>query len=293
MDDRAKMLQYFAKSNDDSANVSIEELFQRSWRLPMAGPRSQFTFWVKTQKVKKRGTTGTKLISYSEYVQGSLCCYHTGSSWDREEFNAEVWSLIFILYSLWPFFLWVSFFKYLSHSRYMCLKWSSHELWSENFEILIFIECRTLNYIGPMTCRSDHFVKQSHDWFTFSIQTAHTTTHHTTPHHTTTHHTTPNITITCRPSHLSNQHHDHLNSPPRTTTNLVLTCREFISKHVESVAAKIDPELDIVDEIERQVRIWQNWKTVQYQNLVQRKIAKHIKMLGQLKMEILRHRINV
>ena len=40
MDDRAKMLQYFAKSNDDSANVSIEELFQRSWRLPMAGPRS-------------------------------------------------------------------------------------------------------------------------------------------------------------------------------------------------------------------------------------------------------------
>ena len=44
MDDRAKMLQYFAKSNDDSANVSIEELFQRSWRLPMAGPRSQFTF---------------------------------------------------------------------------------------------------------------------------------------------------------------------------------------------------------------------------------------------------------
>ena len=103
MDDRAKMLQYFAKSNDDSANVSIEELFQRSWRLPMAGPRSQLTFWVKTQKVKKRGKTGTKLISYSEYVQGSLCCYHTGSSWDREEFNAEVWSLIFILYALWPF----------------------------------------------------------------------------------------------------------------------------------------------------------------------------------------------
>ena len=41
MDDRAKMLQYFAKSNDDSANVSIEELFQRSWRIPMAGPRSE------------------------------------------------------------------------------------------------------------------------------------------------------------------------------------------------------------------------------------------------------------
>ena len=31
------------------------------------------------------------------------------------------------------------------------------------------------------------------------------------------------------------------------------TCREFISKHVESIATKIDPELDIVDEIERQV----------------------------------------
>ena len=88
--------------------------------------------------------------------------------------------------------------------------------------------------------------------------------HPNRPHHTTTHHPTPNITITCRPSHLSNQHLDHLNSPPRTTTNLVLTCREFISKHVESVAAKIDPELDIVDEIERQVRIWQNWKTFQY-----------------------------
>lgn len=64
--------------------------------------------------------------------------------------------------------------------KYMCLKWSAHELWSENFEILIFIECRTLNYIGPMTCR------------------------------------------------------------------------EFISKHVESIATKIDPELDIVEEIERQ-----------------------------------------
>ena len=42
MDDRAKMLQYFAKANDDSACVSIEELFQRSWRLPMAGPRFEF-----------------------------------------------------------------------------------------------------------------------------------------------------------------------------------------------------------------------------------------------------------
>ena len=30
MDDRAKMLQYFAKSNDETANISIEDLFQRS-----------------------------------------------------------------------------------------------------------------------------------------------------------------------------------------------------------------------------------------------------------------------
>ena len=44
-------------------------------------------------------------------------------------------------------------YKYVIKIRYMCLKWSAHELWSENFEILIFIECRTLNYIGPMTCR--------------------------------------------------------------------------------------------------------------------------------------------
>ena len=76
------------------------------------------------------------------------------------------------------FSLCVSFFKYLSLVRYMCLKWSSHELWSENFEILIFIECRTLNYIGPMTCRWDHFVKRYHDRsadFIFSIQTAHIT----------------------------------------------------------------------------------------------------------------------
>ena len=38
------------------------------------------------------------------------------------------------------------------------------------------------------------------------------------------------------------------------TLNHKLTCREFISKHVERIATKIDPELDIVDEIERQVK---------------------------------------
>ena len=98
--------------------------------------------------------------------------------------------------------------------RYMCLKWSARELWSENFEILIFIECRTLNYIGPMTCRFFH----SHQNICNSD------------------HDLPTKSIAC------------------LRKNYKLTCREFISKHVESIASKIDPELDIVDEIERQVK---------------------------------------
>ena len=98
--------------------------------------------------------------------------------------------------------------------RYMCLKWSARELWSENFEILIFIECRTLNYIGPMTCRFFIHIK------VFFIL----------------------IMIYQQNSLLA-----------ETSQNYKLTCREFISKHVESIASKIDPELDIVDEIERQV----------------------------------------
>ena len=35
----------------------------------------------------------------------------------------------------------------------MCLQWSEGELWSDNFDILIFIECRTLNHLGSMSCR--------------------------------------------------------------------------------------------------------------------------------------------
>ena len=37
--------------------------------------------------------------------------------------------------------------------KYMCLQWSEGELWAENFDILIFIECRTLNHLGSMSCR--------------------------------------------------------------------------------------------------------------------------------------------
>ena len=29
--------------------------------------------------------------------------------------------------------------------KYMCMKWGCQELWSENFDILLFVECRTLN----------------------------------------------------------------------------------------------------------------------------------------------------
>ena len=39
MDDRAKMLQYFSKANDDTKTISIHDLFHNSWRLPMSGPR--------------------------------------------------------------------------------------------------------------------------------------------------------------------------------------------------------------------------------------------------------------
>jgi hypothetical protein len=37
--------------------------------------------------------------------------------------------------------------------KYMCMKWGCDELWAENFDVLIFIECRTLNRLGPMTGR--------------------------------------------------------------------------------------------------------------------------------------------
>lgn len=37
--------------------------------------------------------------------------------------------------------------------KYMCMKWGCQELWSENFDILLFVECRTLNRLGDMTGR--------------------------------------------------------------------------------------------------------------------------------------------
>ena len=35
--------------------------------------------------------------------------------------------------------------------KYMCMKWGCNELWSSNFDVLIFVECRTLNRLGSMT----------------------------------------------------------------------------------------------------------------------------------------------
>jgi len=29
--------------------------------------------------------------------------------------------------------------------KYMCMKWGCHELWTDNFDIMLFVECRTLN----------------------------------------------------------------------------------------------------------------------------------------------------
>ena len=37
--------------------------------------------------------------------------------------------------------------------KYMCMKWGCQELWTENFDILLFVECRTLNRLGSMTGR--------------------------------------------------------------------------------------------------------------------------------------------
>ncbi len=35
--------------------------------------------------------------------------------------------------------------------KYMCMKWGCDELWAANFDVLIFVECRTLNRLGNMT----------------------------------------------------------------------------------------------------------------------------------------------
>ena len=29
--------------------------------------------------------------------------------------------------------------------KYMCMKWGCQELWTDNFDVLLFVECRTLN----------------------------------------------------------------------------------------------------------------------------------------------------
>ena len=95
MDDRAKMLQYFSKANDDTKTISIHDLFLGSWQLPMAGPRLPTVVTVQAPA----GIGKSSML------------------------------------------------------KYMCLQWSEGELWTTNFDILIFIECRTLNHLGAMSCR--------------------------------------------------------------------------------------------------------------------------------------------
>ena len=38
---RAKMLQYFTTTNDETKNIQIEQLFWNSWRIPMPGNRQR------------------------------------------------------------------------------------------------------------------------------------------------------------------------------------------------------------------------------------------------------------
>ena len=95
MDDRAKMLQYFSKANDDTKNISIHDLFENSWQIPMLGPRVPTVITVQAPA----GIGKSSML------------------------------------------------------KYMCLQWSEGLLWTDNFDILIFIECRTLNYLGPMSCK--------------------------------------------------------------------------------------------------------------------------------------------
>ena len=95
MDDRAKMMQYFSKANDDTKTISIHDLFSHSWQIPMTGPRVPTVITVQAPA----GIGKSSML------------------------------------------------------KYMCLQWSEGLLWSENFDILIFIECRTLNYLGGMSCK--------------------------------------------------------------------------------------------------------------------------------------------
>jgi len=95
MDDRAKMLQYFSKANDDTKTICIHDMFHMSWQLPMSGPRLPTVVTVQAPA----GIGKSSML------------------------------------------------------KYMCLQWSEGDLWSDNFDILIFIECRTLNHLGSMSCR--------------------------------------------------------------------------------------------------------------------------------------------
>ncbi|XP_023321296.1 NACHT, LRR and PYD domains-containing protein 12 [Eurytemora carolleeae] len=95
MDDRAKMLQYFTRTNEEHGAIQIEELFQNSWRIPMYGQRLPTVITVQAPA----GIGKSSML------------------------------------------------------KYMCLKWSNRELWLENFDFLIFIECRTLNHIGSMSSK--------------------------------------------------------------------------------------------------------------------------------------------
>ncbi|QQP49606.1 Putative LOC101236297, partial [Caligus rogercresseyi] len=35
--------------------------------------------------------------------------------------------------------------------KYMCMKWGCQELWNSNFDVIAFVECRTLNRLGHLT----------------------------------------------------------------------------------------------------------------------------------------------
>ena len=65
MDDRAKMLQYFSKPNDDTKTISIHDMFFQSWQVPMLGPRTPTVVTVQAMmnihSVTKRVATNRKL----------------------------------------------------------------------------------------------------------------------------------------------------------------------------------------------------------------------------------------
>jgi hypothetical protein len=103
MDDRAKIIQYFSKSNNygmgngESAleSVKIEDMFGTCWAVPMAPPALPTVITVQAPA----GIGKSSML------------------------------------------------------KYMCMKWGCNELWASNFDVLIFVECRTLNRLGSMSGR--------------------------------------------------------------------------------------------------------------------------------------------